>query len=122
MFSRRTFIGSTLAAGAVTAVGREVASQSGRKRSIVDAQIHLWRAENEDWKWVPSIKPQMPEPFTIERALSLMDEAGVDRAIVVPIRLLGYRANDYGIESATRHPNRFAVMGLVYLENPKSVE
>ena len=122
MFSRRSLIGSALAAGAA-AVGNEVVSaQSGRKRQIVDAQIHLWRAESEEWKWVPGIKPQMPEPFTIERALSSMDDAGVDRAIVVPLRLLGDRANDYGIEAATRYPNRFAVMGLVYLDNPKSAE
>ena len=29
-------------------------------------------------------KPQMPEPFTIEKAIAVMDEAGVDRAVIVP--------------------------------------
>ena len=35
------------------------------KRTIVDAQVHLWKAESEDWKWVPGMKPQLPEPFMI---------------------------------------------------------
>ena len=30
---------------------------------------------NRDWKWVPGMKPQMPEPFTIEKLVPLMDEA-----------------------------------------------
>jgi len=85
MFTRRGFISSALAAGAVTSSGMQPAlSQSSRKRMIVDAQIHLWRAESEDWKWTPGMKPQLPEPFTIERALPLLDEAGIDRAVVVP--------------------------------------
>ena len=49
MFSRREVIGSTLAAGAVTAAGmRPALPQGARKRVIVDAQIHLWKAESED--------------------------------------------------------------------------
>jgi predicted TIM-barrel fold metal-dependent hydrolase len=121
MLSRRSFIGSSLAAAAATASNEVGWAQGGRKRRIVDAQIHLWRAESEDWKWTPGIKPQMPEPFTIERALSALDDAGVERAVVVPIRLLA-RANDYAIEAATRYPNRFAVMGLVDLDKPKTAE
>ena len=87
-------------------------------RTIVDAQVHLWKAESEDWKWVPGMKPQLPEPFTIERALPLMDEAGVDRVVVVPPSWPGDR-NDYGLEAAKRYPNRFAVMGRIPL-NPAS--
>ena len=33
---------------------------------------------------MPGARPQLPEPFTIERALPLMDEAGVDRVVIVP--------------------------------------
>jgi len=36
-----------------------------------------------------------------------MDEAGIDRAVVVPPGWPGDR-NDYGIEAARRYPNRFA--------------
>jgi predicted TIM-barrel fold metal-dependent hydrolase len=63
--------------------------------------------------------PQMPEPFTIERLVPLMDEAGVDRAVIVPPSWPGDR-NDYGIEAAKRYPYRFAVMGRIPLKNPES--
>jgi predicted TIM-barrel fold metal-dependent hydrolase len=86
-------------------------------RTIVDAQVHLWKAESPDWPWVPGRKPQLPEPFTIERLLPLMDEAGVDRCVIVPPSWPGDR-NDYGLEAAKRHPNRFAVMGRLPLGNP----
>lgn len=122
MLTRRGFIGSTLAAGAATSAGMHPASsQSTRKRTVVDAQIHLWKAESEDWKWVPGMKPQLPEPFTLERALPLLEAAGVDRAVVVPPSWPGDR-NDYGLEAAARHPNRFAVMGRIPLQNPKSAD
>ena len=68
-------------------------------RTIVDAQVHLWKAESEDWKWVPGRKPQLPEPFTIEKLVPLMDEAGVDRVVIVPPSWPGDR-NDYGLEAA----------------------
>ena len=118
MLTRRKFIGTTLGAGTALAAGAApVVAQ--RKRTIVDSQIHLWKAESDDWKWVPGAKPQMPEPFTIEKAVPLMDEAGVDRAVIVPPSWIGDR-NDYAFEAVQRYPNRFAVMGRVPLQDPKA--
>src|ERR1043165_1801132 len=119
MLSRRELLGSTLAAGAALMSQKVVAQPA--KRMIVDAQIHLWKAESDDWKWVPGARPQLSEPFTIERALPLMDEAGVERAVVVPPSWPGDR-NDYALEAVRRYPNRFAVMGRIPLQDPKSAE
>jgi predicted TIM-barrel fold metal-dependent hydrolase len=85
---------------------------------IVDAQAHLWKAESDDWKWVPGRKPQLLEPFTIEKMVPLMDEGGVDRAVIVPPSWPGDR-NDYGLEAARRYPQRFGVMGRITLEKPE---
>jgi predicted TIM-barrel fold metal-dependent hydrolase len=90
-------------------------------RMIVDAQVHLWKAESPDWPWVPGRKPQLPEPFTIEKLVSLMDEAGVDRAVIVPPSWPGDR-NDYGLEAAQRYPTRFAVMGRLPIEKREQAE
>src|SRR5436189_5067296 len=117
MLSRRNFINTTLAAGAALATRAHAMAQS--KRMIVDAQAHLWKAESDDWKWVPGRKPQLPEPFTIEKLVPLMDEAGVDRVVIVPPSWPGDR-NDYALEAAKRYPNRFAVMGRVPLKNPQA--
>jgi len=86
---------------------------------IVDSQVHLWKAETPDWPWVPGRKAQLPEPFTIEKLVSMMDEAGVDRAVIVPPSWPGDR-NDYGLEAARRYPERFAVMGRIAIEKPRS--
>jgi predicted TIM-barrel fold metal-dependent hydrolase len=115
MLSRRSFINTALATTALATQGQAMAVGN---RMIVDVQIHLWKAETPDWKWVPGRKPQLPEPFTIERALPLMDEGGVDRAVIVPPSWPGDR-NDYAIEAATRYPNRFATMGRLPLEKPE---
>jgi predicted TIM-barrel fold metal-dependent hydrolase len=116
MLSRRQFVASTVAA--TTALASKP-STAQAKRTIVDAQVHLWKAESEDWKWVPGMKPQMPEPFTVEKLVPLMDAAGVDRVVVVPPSWPGDR-NDYGLEAARRYPGRFHVMGRIPLKNPAS--
>ena len=68
MPTRRAFMTALVSSSAVLATDAKlVRAQSGRKRLIVDAQIHLWKAESEDWKWVPGTRPQLPEPFTIVR-------------------------------------------------------
>ena len=124
MWSRRSFLNSTLGAGMALAISKPAAAQTpvaqpAGKRMIVDAQVHLWKAESPDWQWVPGMKPQMPEPFTIEKLVALMDEAGVDRVVIVPPSWPGDR-NDYGLEAHKRYPDRFRVMGRIPLKNPQS--
>jgi predicted TIM-barrel fold metal-dependent hydrolase len=92
---------------------------SPHKRTIVDAQVHLWKAPSADWPWVPGRKPQLPEPFTIEKLVPLMDEAGVDRAVIVPPSWPGDR-NDYALEAVRRYPQRFAIMGRIPVQDPNS--
>jgi len=74
-------------------------------------------AESEDWKWIAGMKPQMPEPFTVEKLVPLMDQAGVDRVVVVPPSWPGDR-NDYGLEAARRYSDRLAV-GTHRSEKPR---
>jgi len=122
MPTRRGVITSTLGAGAALAMqGPQEASAQVDRRMIVDAQVHLWKAESPDWKWVPGLQPQLPDPFTIERLVSMMEEAGVDRAVIVPPSWPGDR-NDYALEAVKRYPNRFRVMGRIPLQDPKSAE
>jgi predicted TIM-barrel fold metal-dependent hydrolase len=117
MLSRRQLITTMLAASAGTAM--PMAFAQTKKRIIVDAQVHLWKPESADWKWVPGMKPQIPEPFTIEKLVPLMDGADVDRVVVVPPSWPGDR-NDYGLEAHRRYPDRFAVMGRIPLKNPQT--
>jgi predicted TIM-barrel fold metal-dependent hydrolase len=122
MSTRRGFLTTALGAGVTLATqAPRIAAAQVDRRMIVDAQVHLWKAETPDWKWVPGLKPQLPEPFTIERLVSMMDEAGVDRAVIVPPSWPGDR-NDYALEAVLRYPNRFRVMGKIPLQDPRSAD
>ncbi|MEA2936551.1 MAG: hypothetical protein QOC56_55, partial [Alphaproteobacteria bacterium] len=118
MLSRRNFLAGTAAGGlALATPGIEPAvAQPARKRLIVDAQIHMWKANTPDRPW-HSPRAQLPEPMTIERVLPMLDEAGVDRVVIVPPTLEGMRV-DYGQEAARRYPGRFATMGRIQLNDP----
>ena len=86
---------------------------------IVDAQVHIWKANTPDRPWLPNRVAQLAEPFTLEKLVPMMDEAGVDRAVIVPPSWEGDR-NDYALEAVQRFPGRFAVMGRIPLDDPKS--
>jgi len=88
-------------------------------RIIVDAQVHVWKAETPERPWVPGRPPQLPDPLSYDRVLPMMDEAGVDRVIIVPPSWEGER-NDYALEASARYPDRFAVMGRLSLLDPKA--
>ena len=99
----------------------DAASASRRRRVIVDAQVHLWRAEapNRPWPAGGAARAQLPEPFTHDRLLAMMDEAGVDRAIIVPPSWEGDR-NDYALDAVRAHPDRFWVMGRIPLKDKQA--
>ena len=77
---------------------------------IVDAQIHLWS------KGTPSAHHRQT-PFLHEEALAMMDAAGVDRAVVHPV-MWDPDSNELAVEAARAHPDRFAIMGWMYLDQP----
>jgi predicted TIM-barrel fold metal-dependent hydrolase len=123
MLSRRTFLNTSLGAGlALAAPGVAAAQtpQAGRRR-IVDAQVHLWKANTPDRPWPPNTVPQLPEPFSYEKLVPMMDEAGVERVVIVPPSWEGDRI-DYALEARSKYPTRFGIMGRIPLADPKSAE
>jgi predicted TIM-barrel fold metal-dependent hydrolase len=77
---------------------------------IVDGQIHLWE------KGTPSPQHRQ-EPYSAEQAIAAMDQAGVDRALIHPV-LWDPDSNELAIEAVRKYPNRFAIMGWFYLDDP----
>jgi predicted TIM-barrel fold metal-dependent hydrolase len=81
---------------------------------LTDAQLHVWEADRPDRPWDRKHRPQLAEPFTVDRAIALLDEHGVDRAVLVPPLVSGFNndtANAYALAAAAAYPDRFAVMG-----------
>ena len=77
---------------------------------IVDAQIHLWGTG------LPSnLSHRQVTHFTPEEAIVLMDEGGVDAAVIHPP---GWdpHSTDMALEAVQNYPGRFAIMGAVPLD------
>lgn len=77
--------------------------------SVTDAQVHLWtidQAPAHHWR----------SPFPIEVALREMDAAGIDRVVNCPA-LWDMGSNDYAVEAARLHPDRFATLGWFPLDD-----
>jgi predicted TIM-barrel fold metal-dependent hydrolase len=125
MLSRRNFLNSALGAGVALVTppaqssAQTPAPQAQRRRLIVDAQVHLWKAATPERPWVPGMVPQLPEPFGYDKLIPMMNEAGVDRVVIVPPSWEGDRV-DYALEAVGKYPDRFAVMGRIPLRNPQS--
>lgn len=86
---------------------------------IIDSQIHVWKAETPERPWARQGEAHLPEPFGYDDLRREMKLAGVDRAVLVPPGFEGDRI-DYALEGAARHPNRFAVMGRIPVQDPAS--
>jgi predicted TIM-barrel fold metal-dependent hydrolase len=86
---------------------------------IVDAQIHIWEPNSPERPWRPGQNVHRDIPLTADEVLREMDEAGVDRAILVPPSLDDDR-NDLCLAAAKQHPQRFAVVGRLDPDAPNA--
>jgi len=123
MLSRRGFLNTSLGAAAAfaaqgPAAGQAPAPQAARRR-IIDAQVHLWKANTPDRPWPPNTVPQLPEPFGYDKLIPMMNEAGVERVVIVPPSWEGDRI-DYAMEAHAKYPTRFGIMGRIPLADPRS--
>lgn len=86
---------------------------------VTDAQIHLWEQDRPDRPWPKEARtrPHRPDGFSAEQMIAELDQAGVDRAVIVPPSWIG-ESNDYALESSERYPGRFAVMGRLDVQAP----
>jgi predicted TIM-barrel fold metal-dependent hydrolase len=88
---------------------------------IVDSQVHIWGADTPDRPWPPgrAAEAQKPYPVDKEALLLQMDLAKVRRMVLVPPSWEGER-NDLALDAARAHPDRFAVMGRLAIQDPAS--
>ena len=72
---------------------------------IVDAQIHLWGSG------LPSnLAHRQVTKFTAEEAIALMDEGGVDAAVIHPPALYP-NSTALALQAVRDYPRRFPIMG-----------
>jgi predicted TIM-barrel fold metal-dependent hydrolase len=81
---------------------------------IVDAQIHVWGSG------LPSnLAHRQVTAFTTEEAVGLMDEGGVDAAVIHPP---GWDpgSTEMAFAAVRNYPGRFAIMGAFPLDQPEN--
>ena len=88
---------------------------------IIDSQVHIWAISTPERPWPDRHTPHKPNPITAEVLLKDMNNAGVDKAILVPPSWEGER-NDICVAAAKKYPNKFAVMGRLDPLSIPSVE
>ena len=81
---------------------------------IVDAQIHLWG------EGLPSnLSHRQVTSFTSEEAIAMMDEGGVDAAVIHPVPW-DPNSHQVALKAIESYPGRFAMLGDVPLMDPQS--
>ena len=88
---------------------------------ICDAQIHIWDEDRPDRPWPKDRggKPQRDVPYLAPELIGLMDEGGIDRAVLVPPSWEG-DYNDLAIQAVRDYPGRFAIMGRASVHQAES--
>lgn len=84
---------------------------------IIDSQFHCFYANTPERPWPAGATSTHGKEFTIEQALALMDEHGVQGAVLVPPSWNGWD-NQYSLDAAVKYPKRFGVMGRFDLDLP----
>lgn len=104
-FTRRHVLAAGAAVAAAPLMPVNTLAQSGRKKPfLVDCQVHLYK----DGK---ASDLQQPAPFLMQKLLPEMDAAGVERVVVVTPSWSA-SGNDYPLQAAKEHPDRFRVVGV----------
>ncbi|VTU45384.1 putative metal-dependent hydrolase of the TIM-barrel fold protein (plasmid) [Variovorax sp. SRS16] len=89
--------------------------------SIVDSQIHIWRANSPEHPWpIERVRyAHGPSEFGAEDILQVMESVGVDRALLVPAFAAG-DSNDFALQAAAKYSDRFKVFGRMAMAAPSA--
>lgn len=91
---------------------------------IIDCQVHVIDKDRPERPWVPGFADALKNMpggdiflagaaiITDDEMIKVMDETGVDGAILVPTSHYGFD-NSYSVEAARKRPTRFRVAGLM---------
>lgn len=93
---------------------------------IADSQVHLWGDETPDRPWIPGGQERLRHMGHLtslgpDFLLGKMDEAGIDRAVIVPPTWDRDRI-DVALQAWRRFPDRFRIMTRIPLNKPEEAK
>jgi predicted TIM-barrel fold metal-dependent hydrolase len=87
---------------------------------IIDAQLHAYERNHPGRPWHAALTG--PPEATGDQTIAVLDEAGVDGAILVSAFTMYRYDASYAVEVRNRYPNRFALVRPVDPTNPAVAE
>ena len=93
---------------------------------IADSQVHLWGDETPERPWIPGGQERLRHMGHLtslgpDFLLGKMDEAGIDRAVIVPPTWDRDRI-DVALQAWRRCPDRFRIMTRIPLNKPEEAK
>ena len=93
---------------------------------IADSQVHLWGDETPDRPWIPGGQERLRHMGHLtslgpDFLLGKMDEAGIDRAVIVP-PTWDHDRIDVALQAWHRFPDRFRVMTRIPVNKPEEAK
>ena len=93
---------------------------------IADSQVHLWGDETPDRPWIPGGQERLRHMGHLtslgpDFLIGQMDEAGIDRAVIVPPTWDRDRI-DVALQAWRRAPDRFRIMTRIPLDDPEAAK
>jgi predicted TIM-barrel fold metal-dependent hydrolase len=93
---------------------------------IADSQVHLWGDETPDRPWIPGGQARLRHMGHLtslgpDFLLGQMDEAGIDRAVIVP-PTWDHDRIDVALQAWRRFPDRFRIMTRIPVNKPEAAK
>ena len=83
---------------------------------IIDSQIHPYEANTPKRPWRNT--PNWPPSATADENIAAMDKLGIDGAILISSFSMYQFDASYAVEAYKAHPDRFAVVKPLSVEDP----
>src|SRR5438874_11096601 len=84
--------------------------------ATIDSHVHSYEANTSKRPW--HSVPNWPDPVTGDEMVAAMDRVGVDGAIFISAFSMYRYDASYAVEMQRAHPNRFALVKPVNLDDP----
>jgi len=121
---RRTFLTSSLAAAAWSAMPSPAAAHRAAKTPVIDTHMHAWSGDPQRWPFDNPNNRENPHavpkgtPGTAELLLEEMDAFGVTQCILVQVIYHGWD-NRYTAHCVKQYPDKFKGHGLIDPTDPQ---
>lgn len=123
LLSRRAALLAT-GLGIVSLAHRTGHGEESKGPGWVDAHSHIWPRETDRFPLAPgkTAADLVPPSFTDDELMAIAGPEGVSRVVLIQHSVYHLFDNSYLIDAASRHPDRFRIVGMIDDTKPNAGE